>query len=78
MRILSDTERKKMRHALGLDNAPKAYRNAYVTYGRDIIWDGLCAAGAATRNSFDAADKWVYHLTDEGIAAITEPHEREK
>lgn len=78
MRPLNNDERKQMRHALGLDNAKRAYRNSYVAYGRSALWDGLCAIGLAIRNTFDKADKWVYHLSDEGIAAVTEASERER
>ncbi len=70
LRPLTNVERKQMRHALGMDNAARPYRNSYVTYGRNDLWEGLCAIGAATRHAFDGDDNWVYHLTDEGRAAV--------
>lgn len=75
LRPLTNEERKQMRHALGLDQAAKPYRNSFVSYGRDTLWEGLCGIGAANRNSFDAADKWVYRLTEEGIEAVIHDQE---
>lgn len=59
-----------MEHALGLDRSATPYRNYYVVPGRDAVWEGLCAAGAARRHSFNLDESWVYHVTDEGKAAL--------
>jgi len=71
MTPLSPAERKNMRHALGLDVADAPYRNRFVSYGADEIWEGLVARGLAVCPPFPTkTQQRLYAVTDRGMAAL--------
>lgn len=83
--MISDAERKLMRHALGLEMAERPYRNRYITRGPHAEWDALVARGLAANPPIDTkTDQRLYAVTDEGIATLgialmpddLEPNER--
>lgn len=84
---MNDVERARMRHALGLDQADKPYRNRYATMrGSDDVWlwDGLVHRGLAVVSA-RTLTQVIFGVTDEGIAALgvmpldgLEPNERYK
>lgn len=76
MRPLTNDERQKMRHALGLDQGSTVYRNRYVSHGRNEAWEGLCAIGAAGREAFGESERWAYWVTHAGYEAVREPSDK--
>lgn len=75
MRPLTNDERNQLRHALGFDSSKIAYRNRYASNGRSELWEGLVAAGAASRSSRDTGKLWWYWVTEAGYHAVREPDE---
>jgi hypothetical protein len=69
----TDQERRLMRHALGLDNAKKSYRNRYccAPFGQTATaWEALVERGFAERAEGIGGDYWWYRVTDAGRAAL--------
>lgn len=73
-------ERVLMRHALGLDQAKRAYRNRYAAPKATPVRDAfeyLTKRSLAERGADTASLVW-FSLTEAGITAVTEPNEREQ
>jgi len=69
--MLTDVERQLMRHALGLAQHDRVYRNRYVAGAEMPEWEALVERGLAARPPFDTRTTQVlYAVTDEGIEAL--------
>jgi len=69
--MITENERALMRHALGLDQADRPYRNRYVAAGAHETWDALVSRGLAANPPLDTkTQQRLYAVTDEGIAAL--------
>jgi hypothetical protein len=73
---INETERELMRHALGLNREREAFRNHFVCgegHSDYDAWEALAARGLARkrRNSLnEMCVEFIFHLTDEGRAAL--------
>ena len=69
---LSDIERKKIRHALGLDNSDVAYRNRFATRpdsADGFIWEGLVERGLAFKEQVRGQSYTSYWVSRAGLIA---------
>lgn len=63
---LSNTQINLLRHALGLDNAKKAYRNYYAAVSTDVgEWDKLVEKGYADKGVETELVEY-YHVSESG------------
>ena len=69
---LSEVERDKIRHALGLKRSEKPYRNAFAAGPDDVpVWEGLRERGLAELSRADGEFP-VYRVSADGRALFKE------
>lgn len=67
---VSDEQKRKMRHALGLDNSKRAYRNRYQTSKDDSDWNELLEKGLAAKGKEGEYGLVWFWLTKDGAEFV--------
>ncbi|MCM3257121.1 hypothetical protein M3664_04900 [Paenibacillus lautus] len=63
---ITDSQRKQMEHALGLNKDPKQDRNYFYASSGNADWDDLVDKGYAVKRPGWDDESAYYHVTDEG------------
>ncbi|MEF2965069.1 hypothetical protein V3851_04430 [Paenibacillus sp. M1] len=75
MSNITESQQKKMRHALGLNYKKKPYRNYYYLSTEDQEWNDLAKKGYAVKRPGWNEGSVLYHVTDEGKKLLGVSHE---
>lgn len=67
---VSEEQKRKMRHALGLDHSKKAYRNRFQTSKDDLDWNDLLDKGLAAKGEVGEYGLVWFWLTKQGVEFV--------
>ena len=70
---LTEAQLDDIRHALGINQSGREYRNHYCTYDGDPKMEAMVEAGAMRRGvTINEGRDRMYHVTDAGRAALAQ------
>ena len=67
---LTEQQKHKMLHALGLEYKKKAYRNYACYYAPEVVWEELVRLGAANLDIVEKGKYYYYHVTKLGAEVL--------